>query len=107
MPARLVITGSDLLASALNKRDLTYEEAAQKLGTSDTFVSMLVNRQRAPGRKVALALRDEFGITLDAPWPVERPASPVHPPVRLTDRPRDLVRGNRRRRSKRPTKDYS
>jgi transcriptional regulator with XRE-family HTH domain len=72
VPARLVIHGSESLAAALKARGLTYEEAAHKLGTSDTFVSMLVNRQRAPGRKVALALRAEFGVPLDAHWIIAR-----------------------------------
>lgn len=56
------------LREARIKADLSQTAAAEQLGVSQTLVSKIETAERTPGRKLAIRIREAFGIPYEA-WP--------------------------------------
>jgi transcriptional regulator with XRE-family HTH domain len=56
------------LREARIKADLSQTAAAEQLGVSQALVSKIEAAERTPGRKLAIRIREAFGIPYEA-WP--------------------------------------
>ena len=54
-----------MFLAALERRELTYYAVEQELGLSDGYIGRIA-RGRGPGLRVALLLRDHYGVPVDA-----------------------------------------
>ena len=55
----------ELFRKALKERNLRLEDAATMLGISDSMVYNLSTNKRNPSGKVAIRLRDQFGLPVE------------------------------------------
>lgn len=56
--------GGALLAAALG--DLPQAEAARMVGVTPAFLNHVIRGRKTPGRKLAICIRDVFGVPVDA-----------------------------------------
>lgn len=59
-------SGADQLTDWMDRRSYSLREVAQLLGIDTSYVSLLMNGHRTPGRKLAIRIARLAGIPVDA-----------------------------------------